>query len=187
MKMVALTLVLAVATGYAAGGRLGRLAAVELRWPALGLVGIALQLPPAQGTAGNVLVALSFVTLLTFAVLNVRKPGFVLVLVGLAMNFLVIGINHGMPVSTAALIASDQRDALGDLAEGGGAKHHAATAEDEMRFLGDVIPIPSPVRQAVSAGDVVMYIGAGWFVVAMMRRREEAGSERGAPIMETPA
>jgi hypothetical protein len=52
-----------------------------------------------------------------------------------------------------------------------------ATSDDQLRFLGDVIPVPDPVMQAVSIGDVLIYGGVGIAVVAAMRgvrtRRDE--------------
>jgi Family of unknown function (DUF5317) len=170
MKLILLTFVGAIVVGLLAGGRLRGLSGVRLRWPYLALVGIILQLLPIGGWAENVLVMISFALLCAFAIANIRQPGFVLVLIGLALNLLVISINQGMPVSQWALVQSDQEDTLSYLIHHGGAKHHLASPDDDLRFLGDVIPIPAPVRQAASAGDLIMYAGAGWFIVSWMRR-----------------
>jgi len=177
MKLILLTFVGAIIVGLLAGGRLRGLSTVRLRWPYLALVGIVLQLLPIGGWAENALVMLSFALLCVFAVLNIRQPGFVLVLIGLSLNLLVISVNQGMPVSDWALVKSDQQDTLTYLIHHGGAKHHLATSDDDLRFLGDVIPIPSPVSQAASVGDLTMYAGAAWFIVSWMRRPAEAVSE----------
>jgi hypothetical protein len=95
------------------------------------------------------------------------------VVAGLCLNFLVIAVNEGMPVTREAVLASDQAETLDDLSSAGGSKHHLATPEDDLLFLADRIGIPSPVAQAVSVGDVVAYAGIVWFVVAAMRRRPE--------------
>jgi hypothetical protein len=47
----------------------------------------------------------------------------------------------------------------------------------ELLFLADRIAVPSPVRQAVSVGDIVAYVGAMWFVIEGMRRRSARGPE----------
>ena len=169
MRFVALAFAAAVGTGLATGGRISRLASVTLRWPALAVAGIALQFLPLGGTAGDITVLVSFVLLLAFAVANVRSPGFPLVLVGLLLNMLVIAVNEGMPVTRGALVESDQIDTYGYLLHHGGAKHHLATEEDQLLFLGDVIPVPSPIRQALSIGDVVMFAGVGVLIVNGMR------------------
>ena len=79
---------------------------------------------------------ISFVMLTVFAVRNLQVPGFTLILAGLLMNFIVIGVNSGMPVPRHALEASDQMGELQYLIEHGGAKHHLATSDDELMFLG---------------------------------------------------
>ena len=177
MRLTILTFAVAITVGLLTGGRLRGLSAVRFRWPYLALVGIALQFFPIGGWEENALVLASFAALCVFTLANIRQPGFVLVFVGLALNLLVIGVNQGMPVSHRALVESGQQDLVDELVQSGGAKHHLATNEDSLRSLGDVIAIPPPVRQAVSIGDVLMYTGAAWFIVAWMRRR---GPTRGS-------
>ena len=95
--------------------------------------------------------------------------GFPLILAGVLCNLLVIGINGGMPVSKHALRASDQGQFLGDLENNPYPKHHLATDDDLLRYLGDVIPVPSPVEQAISLGDILTYGGVGFVIVGAMR------------------
>jgi hypothetical protein len=57
-----------------------------------------------------------------------------------------------------------------ELVNDGGAKHHLATEDDHVRFLGDVIAI-EPLQQAISAGDVLTYGGVMMLIVAAMGRR----------------
>ena len=186
MRLILLTFVAAIAIGLLTGGRLRRLSAVRFRWPYLALVGIALQFFPVGGWEENALVLLSFAALSIFVVANIHQPGFVLVLVGLALNLLVIGVNQGMPVSHQALMDSGQEDLIDDLVQSGGAKHHLATEQDSLRFLGDVIAIPPPVSQAASIGDLLMYAGAGWFIVTWMRRRGGRPSRGSEDLDEAP-
>jgi signal transduction histidine kinase len=178
MRLILLTFAAAIAIGLLSGGRLRGLSAVRFRWPYLALVGIALQFLPIGGWEENALVALSFAALCVFALANIRQAGFALIFVGLALNFLVIGVNQGMPVSHRALVESGQEDLIDELVQSGGAKHHLATSQDSLRFLGDVIAIPPPVSQAASIGDLLMYAGAGWFIVAWMHRRNGRPSRR---------
>jgi hypothetical protein len=182
MRLVLFALPLAVLLGYALGGRLRALGGVRLRHGWAGLAGVALQFLPVAGTAGFLLLMASFALLLLVAIANLRLPGFVVVTVGLCLNFLVIAVNEGMPVTREALVASGQLDTLEELREGGGSKHHLATDEDDLVFLADAIGIPAPLGQAVSVGDVVAYAGATWFVVAGMRRRDEEARAGAAPV-----
>jgi hypothetical protein len=174
MRLVSLVLLLALVLGAIAGGRLSGLTRLRIRWAPLALAGLALQLLPLSGWWPLGLMYLSFVLLSVFCVANVKLPGFALILAGTLMNFLVIGVNQGMPVAQSALVDSGQQHTLRDLIRDGGAKHHLAGPDDRLMFLADVIPIPPPARQAVSAGDVVAYVGVAYLVIAAMhgdRRR----------------
>ncbi len=187
MKLILIALIVALVVGWALGGRISGVATVRLRWAPLAVAGLALQLltPSGKGLADALLVV-SFLLLALFTILNRKVAGFALILAGLFMNFLVIGINHGMPVTRHALESSGQGALLVDLIENGGAKHHLAGPDDRLLFLGDVIAIPPPVSQAVSAGDIVAYAGVGYVIVAGMlqRKRRETTLEAGDDVGE---
>lgn len=178
MRLVVPSFALAVALGYLIGGRLANLGRIRLRLGPLAIVGLALQLVAGPGRVLP-LVALftSFALLLTFAILNLRTPGFPLILVGILLNLTVISVNLGMPVDGDALVASGQADTLAILVEGGGAKHHLASEDDRLLFLGDVIPV-RPLEQVISVGDVFTYGGVVWLIVAGMRPRPAEGRVR---------
>jgi len=175
VKIILLTLGLSILVAIALGGRPARLAVVPVRWAWLAFVGLALQLlPPSQLDPIVVpLLLVSFVILVAFLIANLRLRGFELILVGVLLNFLVIGLNSGMPVSRAALIGSDQRATLTYLEEYGGAKHHLADEEDVLVGLGDSIALGAPIRQAISLGDVFTYVGVAVFVVFGMLGRSD--------------
>ncbi len=181
---------LSVLVGYLLGGRLRTFERLRLRWWALAPLGLALQampLPDARhGTdllVRVVLFSCSFVMLLLFVGANIRVAGLPLLFVGLTLNFVVIAANGGMPVSQDALEASGQADVLELLLQDEGAKHHLLTSDDHLTFLGDVIPVGTPIKQVMSVGDVFVYAGLAWLIVAVMRERT-AGL---APAAETEA
>jgi hypothetical protein len=180
MRLILGAIVIAVVIGYAARGNLRNFSGARIRWPLLALVGLAFQLWPvsaSSSTLGFTLLMVSFVLLFAFGLMNVRNPGFPLIVLGLSMNAVVIGVNHGMPVQREALVRSGQGATLTILEEHGGAKHHLAGPGDELMFLGDVIPVPKPFGQVVSPGDVATYAGVMWFVIASMRPSRPAPSE----------
>ncbi len=184
MRLVLFAFPVAILVGYVTGGRIGNLAAFTFRWPLAGLGGIALQFAPFAGTTGTVLLLASFLLLLATATVNLRLPGFLLILVGIGLNFLVIATNGGMPVTRHALVASGQSDTLAALERSGGAKHHLASDEDVLLQLGDVIPVPAPVHQAVSAGDLLAYAGASLLIVQGMRRPPTAELPEGHLLVD---
>jgi hypothetical protein len=187
MKLILIALIVALVVGSALGGRLSGLTTLHFRWALLAVAGLALQfLTPSGKGLADALLVLSFLLLAAFSILNRKVAGFALILAGLFMNFLVIGVNHGMPVTRHALESSGQGELLADLIENGGAKHHLAGPDDRLLILGDVIAIPPPVSQAVSAGDVVAYVGVGYVIVAGMlqRKRRETTLEAGEEEVE---
>jgi len=178
MKLMLICMAAILAVGYLLGGRLRNVSELQLRWPFLALIGLALQFVTGPGDSIPLLcLYLSFVLLIVFTVKNISTVGFPLILAGVVCNLLVIGINGGMPVSAQALVRSDQGQFLGALENNPYPKHHLATDDDQLRFLGDVIPIPLPIAQAISLGDILTYAGVGVVVIGAMRtapaRRED--------------
>jgi Family of unknown function (DUF5317) len=179
MKLVVAFLVLTIAVGYLLGGRLSNLASLKLRWRPLAVVGLALQFVTGPGdVVPLVCLYVSFVVLLVFTIKNIRVAGLPLVLLGLSLNFFVIGINGGMPVTRHALKASGQGELLDELVNNPYPKHHLASSDDYAVFLGDAIPIPPPVHQAISLGDIFTYLGVGVVIVSAMRHGTKDGAAR---------
>lgn len=171
-------ILLAIVVGYLAGGRLRMFERLELRWWWLAPIGLALQAVPLPNARGGTdlavrvgVLSLSYLLLLAFAAANLRVAGVSLVMIGLASNMLVIGVNGGMPVGRDALERSGQADLLALLLKDEGAKHHLMTPDDHLTQLGDVIPVGSPIKQVVSVGDLFVYAGLAWLIVAVMRGR----------------
>jgi hypothetical protein len=178
MKLMVVSLSLTLLVGIASGGHLRNLSHIHLRWTGLAVVGFALQFVSGPGTTIPLTcLYVSFVLLSIFAIRNIRIIGFPIILIGIAMNFLVIGLNQGMPVARQALVASGQADTLDDLIHNPYPKHHLASDDDLVVFLGDVIALPQPIGQAISIGDIFTYGGVGVVIVAGMRasaaRRED--------------
>jgi len=181
-------ILLSVLVGYLVGGRLRGFERLHLRYWWLAPIGLGLQalpLPDARhGTDFLVRMAVlgaSYALLLLFAFVNIRITGMPLLLVGLTLNTAVVIANGGMPVSRHALVASGQGEVLRLLTADEGAKHHLMTSADRLTPLADVIPIPQPVGQVASVGDVFVYAGVAWLIVAVMRGRtgEQAPPEEG--------
>ena len=185
-----MTLAAAILVGYAMRGRLSNLTDIRLRWGPLALLGLGMQLLPLpeaiETRAGVWILIVSFVPLTIFVWANLRSPGAPAILLGLLLNFAVIGVNLGMPVSAAALRASGQEESLQMLKEGG-IRHELAGPDTLLRPLGDVIPVGGFVHQAVSAGDVAAYAGAAWMLVVGMRGRRREGEPVRAPEPELEA
>lgn len=114
---------------------------------------------------------------LLFIAMNRKNPGFLLIFVGVLLNFLPIILNGGrMPVSleAASILDPSYKDAL---LHGMYAKHAALTDSTQLGFLGDIIPItkPYPKTQIISIGDIVMNIGIFLYIQYIMLRHPLTG------------
>ena len=186
MKLFAFVIVAALLMGLALGGRLANLEKLRLHWWGLALVGLGIQFVPLPEGAGGIdlvvrtsVLAISYSLLLTFAAANLRLAGMALLLAGIAMNFVVIAVNGGMPVSAETLRDSGQEEVLASLQAERADKHHLLNEDDKLTFLADVIAVPQPVGQAISIGDVFIYGGLAWTIVASMRGRTPSPSSAG--------
>jgi uncharacterized protein DUF5317 len=188
MRLMAICMAVILAIGFLLGGRLRNLSELKIEWAWLALVGLALQFVTGPGsTFPLVCLYLSFALLIVFTVKNIRVFGFPVILAGVLCNLLVIGINGGMPVSKHALRASDQGQFLGDLENNPYPKHHLATDDDLLRFMGDAIAIPSPIEQAISVGDILTYGGVGIVIVGAMRKPRPTESVANAKVAHVGA
>jgi Family of unknown function (DUF5317) len=188
MTLFAFALVLGAASGYLLGGRMSSLGSVRIRWWGLIVAGLLLQLVPLPGGDGGtdlvirtVVLSLSSVMLVAFALINVRVPGMAFIMVGVFANFVVIVANGGMPVGADALRNSGQHAVLAQMRESEADKHHLLTDSDSLTFLSDIIAVPAPIGQAISIGDVIISLGLIWFTASSMR----PGTEVRPPGAET--
>lgn len=105
-----------------------------------------------------------------FLWLNRHHHGFLLILAGVFLNFLVMALNGGrMPVSVEAAMILDPYY-IEVLKNGVYAKHTLLTESTRLAFLGDVIPLtnPYPISRVISIGDVFMSIGVFFFIQHLM-------------------
>jgi hypothetical protein len=181
MSPIFIILAAALVAGFSFGGSVRPFERLRVHWWPLALVGLGLQVAPSPGgTVGAAMLIGSYVVLIAFALVNRRLAGAWLVVAGLALNLAVITPNGGMPVSAAAIARAGGHDVTVTRDE----KHHLMTATDVMRPLGDVIPLPSPVDAILSIGDVALYAGLAWFVVAVMLGRSGANVRPPAKVLQ---
>jgi hypothetical protein len=169
-------ILIAVVAGYLAGGRFRGLARLRLAYWWLAPLGLGLRdlplpsFPHETGFSVRVAaLAASYLVLLGFAAVNHRMAGMSLIFVGLSFNALVVVSNGGMPVSRHALDVSGQSAAIKEFGEDAGSKHHVMTPADHLTPLADVIPIPAPIGDVASVGDVFVYAGLAWLIQSAMR------------------
>ena len=166
-----------LAAGFLAGGSLRNFERVHVHWWGAAFAGLVVQAVPLQrwlddDAAVAALVA-SYGLLVAFVWVNRRLPAAPALLVGLALNMLVIGVNGGMPVSEEAIRAARvSSDGLPSAIDDG--KHHLMTSSDVLTPLADVIGLPPPAATVLSVGDLFLYSGIVVFTMIVMRGHFEA-------------
>jgi hypothetical protein len=164
-----------------------------LRWSWLGVAALLAQIwvvyfVGTEGTPGlarRVLLPLTFVLLLVFALRNWHLWGVRLMAVGFLLNLLAISSNGGlMPVSPEQIATANLLDRIENVHLGepvpGSKGVLMAPREANLWFLSDIIVFPprSPVARVVSVGDLLI-LGGLVIVCAELIRRH--GAPRSVP------
>ena len=109
--------------------------------------------------------------LMVFALLNLDKPGFWMLSLGLLLNLTVIGLNGGlMPISpgTVKLLAPNAPEGSWQVGERLGTTKDIVLPIEEMKLglLSDRFLLPDwvPYHVAFSLGDLFIALGAFWFL-----------------------
>ena len=166
--------VAALVLGLLGGGTLAALTRTRVRGGRLLVASLVTQVGAAvlaspDGPAYAIGLALGGVLAAAFVALNLRVPGIALMGSGLLLNAVVVTLNGAMPVSLTA--ADTAGVSLSAPALETDPRHEPFTAATRARWLGDVVPVPSPLRrEVVSPGDLAVALGLGWYVLAAMRR-----------------
>lgn len=175
MGFTAVAVVGGLVLGLVLGGRPSNIALATLRWPAALVAGLVLQWGPellgsSEGAAFT-LIAASYACLVAFALANLRLVGMPIVLLGLAMNAVVIGLNGGMPVRADAVVAAGLADDIDGAARlDFGAKRHLEDGDDRATFLGDIVPVPV-LGEVLSFGDLILSVGVGNLLFRLLKPR----------------
>jgi len=170
--------ILGLVAGLLSGGKLAALGMTHIRlWP-VALIGLFAQLllfssPLAAvvGPWGPSLYVVSTVAVLMALVVNLRQPGFWLIIIGALANFAVIVANGGqMPAAPDAWAALNGVAAVPTTAF---SNSILAGPHTVLPFLGDnfVLPRPVPLANVFSIGDVLIGAGGALFVYQAMHGR----------------
>ena len=169
-----------VFVGFAAGGRLERLATIQFRFSRLVVAALLFQLAlfsplgdRLDPTVARLAYVVSTAVVGVVVLANLRVPGLVLVAVGAGLNLAAILANGGsMPASQAALATAGI--AIGAHTNSVVVEHPA------LEPLTDVFALPAwlPLANVFSVGDVLIATGIAWTVASAMRARDVPEGER---------
>jgi Family of unknown function (DUF5317) len=166
------------------GGDLRRLGNLRVRWIWLGPLAVFVQtvlvtIAPGGSHAVHAAVHIGTYGLIAaFLWANRRLPAAPIIALGAFLNGLAITVNGGeMPAAAAAL-------RLAGLRLGHGFHNSVALAHPHLLWLGDIIPVPWPLPNVLSVGDVIVYAGLLVLLHRTCRRRK---SERTTVEPAVPA
>ena len=173
--IVVLATIIGMASAGLRGGRLRRLAHVELRkiwliWVTVIVQTVIFELPSTivSDQAYALVHVGTYVASFVFLWLNRHIPGALIIGVGAGANAAAITANGGvMPASPSAWATAGL-----PVAPPGEFENSDLTADAHLAFLGDIFAIPEawPLSNVFSIGDIVIVIGGTWFAHVVCRR-----------------
>ena len=170
---------LCIVTVPLTGGRLAAVARMRIRALWAPIAALALQVLIVSIVPGGNHGLHSDLHIATYAMIggflfaNRRLPGVPLIAAGAAANALAIIANGGvMPAARAA-------QQMAGLVERGHQFHNSvALAHPHLLWLGDLIPVPGPLPNVLSAGDCLIFLG----MLVLLHRASRAGWDQPAVI-----
>lgn len=184
-----LFLLLGILFGLLSGGSFARLARIPFRYAWLVPLAFLLQIlifsssfEVWRGDITPWLYLLSILLLILAVALNLSLPGMKLLGLGLLLNLLVIMANGGrMPASLEGLAQAglvERAEAI--RAVGSSSNLVALTGETRLPFLADIFFLPPwfPLRNVFSLGDVLIGLGAFFFIWQGMREKISSKAQK---------
>lgn len=158
--MLGIAIVAAALIPLVTRGSYKRLLRTEIHWGWLLAAGLVIQLGLEYVTmpheywhnVGFGLLIASYALILAFCARNLVLRGMGIVLIGIACNALVIGLNQGMPVK----LPPEWRDQSWTQAT---VKHHPQQHGEKLLILTDIIILKHPYDTVMSFGDLILAVG----------------------------
>ena len=141
------------------GGDLRHLGRLRLRGIWLGPLAVFLQTVLVTIAPGGNHAVHSAIHIVTYALiafflwLNRGVVGAPIIAIGAFLNALAITVNGGvMPAAATA-------ERVAGLTLGKGFHNSAVVAHPHLLWFGDIIPVPGPLPNVLSVGDIIIYVG----------------------------
>ncbi|NTW70861.1 MAG: DUF5317 family protein [Eubacteriaceae bacterium] len=187
-------LLIAIVIGYIRKGKIMNIAHLRIRLVPLMVLAFLLQGAIYAGYAYDIgiikeydilLHFVSYIILFAALMSNFENKWFILLTMGVIMNFIVIFLNGGkMPVSLTAAETIGITDGLQELFLKRGGTHQELTNSTILWYLADIIPVKLPgilsfFNNILSVGDLVIYLGAMGVIQGAMLVDEDYYDELG--------
>lgn len=117
----------------------------------------------------------TYLLLLIGLLMNIKKPTFCIIVIGVLLNLAVILANGGqMPVSQEALEKVGLFKNIALIGEKSDIVHKLMAPSDNLKFLADIFPMGRKgfLPSVVSIGDIIMSIGVFLYIQRLMTRKK---------------
>lgn len=182
-----LVILTGLAVGWIRKGRILSMPFMKLKLIWLLFVAYVLQhisIAWLHGTAYEVVLVVSYLSILGFCVVNWRIPGVIWNLVGTAANFLVMVVNGlRMPAYVPAARALDPA-LIPALMRGQYGKSVAMSTHTNLNFLGDIFSFAIKPASLISVGDILFAIG---LVILIQHAMRSEGGPAGHAVQAEPS
>lgn len=166
--MITISILLALVIGYARKGSIKNMGNHKIKHIYLTIFSLVLEwilfylmtsYTLTQGIVfGFIILQYGFIFLFIFN--NRHEYPILIAAAGIFLNFLVIATNSGaMPLSNKVLDLGGNSTKLELLLTGKILTYKIATPSTPLWFLGDMVYIPFPLKQFLSIGDIILFIG----------------------------
>jgi hypothetical protein len=178
---------LCVVTVPLTGGSLSRLGDLRLRWLWAAPAALAVQVvivtiaPGGSETLHAATHIGTYVLIGVFLWANRAVVGVPIIGLGTLLNTLAIVCNGGvMPASVSAR-------RIAGLTTGAGFHNSAIVHHPHLLWFGDIIPVPGPLPNTLSAGDCLIFTGMLVLLHVSCRARPRAGVHLSVPLPSSPS
>lgn len=168
-------IVIGLIVGMIRNGRISNFLEVRYKGWALSLFALVLFLVPYILKLAHINLDIiqvfpyaAMVIIAIIALMNFSRFGMKLIFLGLAMNLVIMGMNHFlMPIDTVKMTALGFDSFVESLKVGNVVNYMDVTkAVPLSRYLGKVIALPEiyPLAKVLSVGDLIVSIGIAWVI-----------------------
>lgn len=181
--MLIACLVIAILYGWVRGGRIQRLVKLPVRHIYLLILSLAVEAVQSQLLLKTTwmtqglsfgMTTVQYLLLFLFIFLNRHLWEVLVCGAGALLNFIVIAANGGaMPLTAKVLALGGHSAKFLAVSEGRYYTYQIVNESTRLKWLGDMILIPGPLPQCISAGDIILVAGLFLLVANGMTQKEK--------------
>lgn len=176
MNFQLIAIIVGLTVGFWRRGTLWNLSKMTIRFVWLLPIGYVLQtysITHLEGVQYQIVLVLSYMTILVFCISNLRQVGIPWTTIGTAANFLCMLCNGLRMPAYIPVIRSIAPNIVPLLKAGKIGKSIAMSSSTKLNFLGDIFTLRIHPVILISIGDILFAVGIAVFIQHAMLQKEE--------------